>query len=165
MVAKSGDKLLHDEAIDAMRSDLLPLATVLTPNIPEAIVLANHTIENRADMLTVGHQLLTYGPRAVFMKGGHSEENESTDCLCLKNDNNELEITWFPFPRISTKNTHGTGCTLSSAIAAYLARGEQIPDAVRHAKVYVSEAIQSGADYSLGSGHGPVKHFYKYWID
>ncbi len=161
MVAKSGDKLLRDEAIDALKSELLPLATVITPNIPEAEVLTGTTINSKTALEQSAFILLRQGP-AVLIKGGHFADKHSDDGLAM-NTPHGPELVWLQGKRIDSKNTHGTGCTLSSAIAAFLAKGMSVKDAVQHAKSYISEAIAAGAGYQIGKGHGPVLHFYHFW--
>ncbi|NTW50104.1 MAG: bifunctional hydroxymethylpyrimidine kinase/phosphomethylpyrimidine kinase [Chlorobiales bacterium] len=159
MVAKSGDKLLQDNAVTALRTKLFPLATLITPNLPEAGVLLNRAVETRKEMEQAARDLQKLGPKAVLVKGGHAEGNESPDCLITEDG----AIHWLEGTRINTPNTHGTGCTLSSAIAAYLGKGASVADAVRQAKKYISEAIRAGKEYKLGSGHGPVHHFHALW--
>ncbi|MBS98282.1 MAG: bifunctional hydroxymethylpyrimidine kinase/phosphomethylpyrimidine kinase [Oceanospirillaceae bacterium] len=162
MVAKSGDKLLADEAIDALRSELLPLATLITPNLPEASVLLGVDEANDSDaMREHAAALLSFGPRAVLIKGGHlsdSGSEESSDLLL-----NAYRERWLPAKRIQTRNTHGTGCTLSSAIAAGLAKGLDIDIAVEQAKAYIGEAIAAADRLSVGNGHGPTHHFHRWW--
>lgn len=159
MVAKSGDKLLQDAAIAALRQELVPLATIITPNIPEAEVLAGCPIKNRGQMEVAGHQLLGLGCRAVLIKGGHFSGSTSPDCLVRV----DQPTIWLEGERLATPNTHGTGCTLSSAIAALLANGHDLATAVSKAKEYLRQALIAGAEYRLGRGHGPVKHFYALW--
>lgn len=163
MVAKSGDKLLRDEAIETLKTQLLPLATVITPNLPEAEVLTGRPIESNAALQEAAFSLVEQGP-AVLIKGGHFTGERSDDGLAL-NTPQGPELVWLHGTRIMSKNTHGTGCTLSSAIAAYLAKGLMVKDAVQAAKTYIGQAIAAGADYQLGQGHGPVKHFYNLWHD
>lgn len=162
MVAKSGDKLLADEAIDALRTELLPLASLITPNLPEAaVLLATDEASDTEQMQAQGARLLALGPRAVLIKGGHlagSASDESADLL-LSADSTR----WLPAKRIATRNTHGTGCTLSSAIAAGLARGLDIPTAVAEAKEYITAAIAAADRLQVGSGHGPTHHFHAWW--
>ena len=164
MVAKGGDKLLRDDAIDALKTELLPLATVITPNIPEAEVLSAQRIETKTDMEAVARALVKTGPEAILVKGGHFDGEFSDDCLLLHKNGDE-KIHWFDEKRIDSPNTHGTGCTLSSAITAYLAKGCDIFDAVKNAKDYISKAIFAGSEYKIGNGHGPVHHFYNFWRD
>jgi len=159
MVAKSGDKLLQDEAIDALKTYLLPMATLITPNLPEASVLLGHPIETFADMPMAADELAQLLPGSVLVKGGHLDTAESSDLLYIS----PTDRHWFPTARIDTQNSHGTGCTLSSAIAAGLAKGLPLPEAVGTAKDYLTGALKAGADYSLGHGHGPVHHFFNYW--
>ncbi len=160
MVAQSGDRLLEDDAVGAIREHLMPLAEVVTPNVPEAEVLAGRRITGTADMEAAGQDLARYGSEAVLLKGGHLEEADSSDRLYLCRENRWVT---FPAERIASRNTHGTGCTLSSAIAAHLARGEDLEAAVRQAKIYITAALRAGAAYRLGTGHGPVHHFFRYW--
>lgn len=159
MVAKSGHKLLRDDAVAAVRDELLPLAMIATPNLPEAAVLTGLPLRDRADMQVAAARLLAAGPAAVLVKGGHLEAGDCDDCLCLRGPGGEAVFQWFGAPRIETVNTHGTGCTLSSAIAAFLARGLGIAEAVASAKDYLTQALRAGALYRLGHGHGPVHHF------
>ncbi len=159
MVAQSGDKLLQDDAVEALKSALVPMATVLTPNIPEAEVLLDMAIVTPDDMNTAAVRLLGLGCRSVLVKGGHLT-GPAIDILTQREGG---EVTVLTDERVDTINTHGTGCTLSSAIAAQLARGEAVGDAVRHAKEYLTGAIRSGADYRIGHGHGPVHHFWRVW--
>lgn len=161
MVAKGGDRLLAKEAESALCERLLPLTTVITPNLPEAAVLAGEAeIRERGEMPALARKLLErLAPDAwVYLKGGHLTESESPDLLLSR----ETSLT-FEAPRISTKNTHGTGCTLSAAIAAQLGRGESIPEAVRKAKAYVYEAIAYADELGVGHGHGPTNHFATLW--
>jgi len=163
MVAKSGDRLLREEAVDALRSELVPLAEVITPNLPEAATLVGRSSIRAEEMASVAERLLELGPRYVLVKGGHAGGEESSDLLVGRGEGGELETHWFSQERIMTENTHGTGCTLSSAIAAYRAHGVEVADAVARAKRYTSGAIRAGAEYTLGEGHGPVHHFFEVW--
>ncbi len=158
MVAQSGDKLLQDEAIDALKSELIPLATLITPNLPEASVLLGREIATQEAAIQALTALAAMGCANVLVKGGHLESGDSDDCLWLGPEG--LVVT-LPGVRIPTRNNHGTGCTLSSAIASNLAKGEDVETAVRHAKEYISGAIRAGAAYAIGRGHGPVHHFYR----
>ncbi|WP_432697169.1 bifunctional hydroxymethylpyrimidine kinase/phosphomethylpyrimidine kinase [Marinobacterium sp. YM272] len=162
MVAKSGDKLLADESVDALRSELLPLATLITPNLPEASVLLDlPEAQNEQQMREQAGALLRFGPSAVLIKGGHlagSASNESADLLL-----DAAAERWLPARRISTRNTHGTGCTLSSAIAAGLAKGLAVGQAVDEAKAYITDAIKAADRLQIGSGHGPTHHFHRWW--
>ncbi|MBN1561300.1 bifunctional hydroxymethylpyrimidine kinase/phosphomethylpyrimidine kinase [candidate division KSB1 bacterium] len=162
MVSKSRDQLLRDDAIETLKNELLPLATIVTPNIPEAEVLTGRQITSVADMEDAARIVLDYGSTAVLLKGGHFSGADSNDCLLFHN-NGEQHVYWLEGERIDTPNTHGTGCTLSSAIAAHLAKKNSILDAVKGAKRYISGAIRAGAEYQIGHGHGPVHHFYNLW--
>ena len=160
MVATSGDVLLAPEAIEMYKKKLIPLATVITPNLPEAEVLAGIKIKTEDDMKKAGEMLLAMGPTAVLIKGGHREDLTATDFLCTKDG-----CRTYRTEAIQTKNTHGTGCTLSSAIAAFLAKGCETEEAVGEAKRYITGAIRAAATDSVGSGHGPVHHFWNYGQD
>jgi hydroxymethylpyrimidine/phosphomethylpyrimidine kinase len=159
MVATSGDRLLAAEAVDALRTMLFPLASLITPNLPEAAALLNEPIaSSEADVARQGRQLLAMGCRAVLVKGGHGHGAESIDYLI----DGERSIA-LAAPRIATSNTHGTGCSLSSAIAAGLAKGEAMESAVRNAKAWITDAIAAADRFAVGHGHGPVHHFHKYY--
>jgi hydroxymethylpyrimidine/phosphomethylpyrimidine kinase len=160
MVAQSGDRLLRDDGVGAITDYLMPLADVVTPNLPEAEVLLGRRIRSWEDMHAAARDLSGFGSRSILIKGGHREEEDCSDLLYLKA---ESRFATYPAGRIASRNTHGTGCTLSSAIAAFLAKGEALEDAVRRAKEYISLAIQAGASYRLGRGRGPVHHFFNYW--
>ena len=157
MVAKGGQKLLEDDAVKALVRDLLPLALVVTPNLPEAEVLTGRTIASWDEAREAAAQIVEIGAHAVVIKGGHFEEEESSTDLLY--DGRQYRA--FKAVRVRTPNTHGTGCTFSSAIAAGLAKGASLGDAVALAKSYVTLAIQHA--YPIGHGHGPVHHFYRYW--
>ena len=159
MVAKSGDRLLHPDAIIALRELLIPQATVITPNLPEASdLLGENEASDRNAMIFQATELLALGSKAVLLKGGHLTSDESPDVLI--NSNGSL---WFENPRIPTANTHGTGCSLSSALASFLGQGHSIEKAVRSAKAYISGAISAADQLSVGSGKGPVHHFWALW--
>ncbi|MCA1297591.1 bifunctional hydroxymethylpyrimidine kinase/phosphomethylpyrimidine kinase [Stappia indica] len=159
IVSKSGAKLLRDEAIAALRERLIPRASLITPNLPEAAALLGTDPVLDADGAErQGAQLLALGP-AVLMKGGHGEGAECTDIL-LRAHKAPLRFT---APRLETANTHGTGCTLSAAIAAECAKGADLAEAVRAAHAYLHEAIRAADTLKVGSGHGPVHHFYRQW--
>ncbi|GHU17911.1 hydroxymethylpyrimidine/phosphomethylpyrimidine kinase [Spirochaetia bacterium] len=160
MVSKSGDHLLQAEAVDALKTLLLPLATILTPNLPEASVLLGRNVEKISDMEAAARDLAALGPRAVLLKGGHLEGKQSSDLLYQADAPATLTLE---AERIDTPNSHGTGCTLSSAIAAGLARGLNVEEAVRQGKAYISGALKAGAEYQIGHGHGPVHHFWRFW--
>ncbi|MEM9427134.1 MAG: bifunctional hydroxymethylpyrimidine kinase/phosphomethylpyrimidine kinase [Pseudomonadota bacterium] len=160
MVAKSGDALLQDDAVQTLRTVLLPRATILTPNLPEAArLLGREPAESRDAMVAQGQALAAMGPDAVLMKGGHGAGDICTDLL-VKADSVLAELT---APRLETRNTHGTGCTLSSSIAAGLAKGMRPVDAVTAAHGYLQGAIRAADTLTIGSGHGPVHHFYELW--
>lgn len=159
MVAKGGANLLANEAVEALRTKLVPLATILTPNLPEAAqLLACAAATTRDEMAEQALQLLALGPRAVLLKGGHLGGHASPDCLATGTG-----ITWLEGPRIASANTHGTGCTLSSAIAAGLAKRLGVSSAVEVAKTYVAAAITGAKALSVGHGHGPTHHFHDLW--
>jgi hydroxymethylpyrimidine/phosphomethylpyrimidine kinase len=159
MVAKSGDHLLRPEAVHALCERLLPLASVVTPNLLEAGVLLDmEPAVDEAGMVEMAARLRTLGPQAVLLKGGHREGAESIDVF----DDGGEPLT-LATPRIDTANTHGTGCTLSSALAALLGQGMAPRDAVRAAKAYITEAIRASDRLRVGSGHGPVHHFHRWW--
>jgi len=151
MVATSGDPLLEDSAQEALRSRLIPLAHVLTPNVPEAEALTGIRIARVDDLREAARALYELGPRHVLMKGGHLDTPDATDYLF-----DGVRFHEFSLPRVNTTNTHGTGCTYAAAIAAYLAKGCDVPEAVRRAKEYLTKALQHSI--SLGRGHGPVNH-------
>ena len=152
MVATSGAKLISDEAIEVLKSELLPLATVITPNIPEAEVLSEMKIENEDDMIAAAKLIYEKYNCNVLLKGGH-QINDANDLLYRDGG-----YVWFKGKRIDNPNTHGTGCTLSSAIASNLAKGENLDDAVKNAKDYISGALAAMMD--LGKGSGPLCHNY-----
>jgi len=154
MVAKSGDPLLQSHAIDALKEKLFPLAKVITPNLPEASILLGRKIETPEGMELAAFDLLALGPEIVLLKGGHLHSDSSDDFVCSRNFSGE----WLRAKRIQTQNTHGTGCTFSSAVAAFLAKGFPPLESIKEAKKYLTAAIEKGAKYSLGSGHGPVFH-------
>jgi hydroxymethylpyrimidine/phosphomethylpyrimidine kinase len=157
MVAKSGDPLLNPDAVCALKKHLFPLASVITPNLMEASTLLQREISSKKEMEQGAFDLLQLGPKAVVVKGGHLEESNCGDCLY------DGEIFWLSHPRIDTKNTHGTGCTFSSAIASFLARGHTLFDAVSKAKAYLTQSIIAGKDFQIGKGKGPVHHFHYLW--
>ncbi|MDI2090182.1 bifunctional hydroxymethylpyrimidine kinase/phosphomethylpyrimidine kinase [Commensalibacter oyaizuii] len=158
MVAKSGDSLINEAAIHAIREQLLPLVTIITPNIPEACVLLKKKDTISIDeMLENAQQLLQFKSQWVLLKGGHLEGNICKDVLC-----NTDEYYEFTNERLITKNDHGTGCTLSSAITALLST-TTVPKAVEKAKNYLSQALKASSQLSVGHGHGPLHHFYGLW--
>ncbi len=137
----------------------MPLAAVITPNLPEAAALLDETVAaSEAEIESQGRRLLALGCRAVLIKGGHGEGAESTDYLVTAET-----VIALAAPRVATRNTHGTGCSLSSAIAAGLAKGEDLDSAVRNAKAWISAAIAAADRFSVGHGHGPIHHFHKFY--
>jgi len=159
MVAKSGDRLLRAEAVAALRSELVPLATVLTPNLPEAGDLLGRTVTDQVeDMRAAARDLHALGARTVLVKGGHGARETLVDVFFDGTRTVEL-----PARRVATKNTHGTGCTLSSAIAALLPQRPDIETAVCEAREYVLAAIRESDRLHVGSGHGPLHHFHALW--
>jgi hydroxymethylpyrimidine/phosphomethylpyrimidine kinase len=154
MVAKGGDRLLDADAVEAMRRELLPRTRVLTPNVPEAEVLSGLSIGSIEDMRAAAERILRFGPRVVLVKGGHLEGTDSVDVAVGVEMNFELRR-----PRVETSSTHGTGCTLSSAIAANLALGSDLQEAITRARDYLDGAIRHAP--GLGRGHGPLGHFWQ----
>jgi len=158
MIAKSGDRLIEDEAIAALRELLIPRATVLTPNLPEAARLLGRMVAcDPTEAEAQGRALAALGSEWVLMKGGHAEGETCTDLLVGQDTRS------FTAPRIDTKNSHGTGCSLSSAIAAGLALGLTVPEAVERAHRWLHGAIAAADRLRVGSGHGPVHHFHEWW--
>jgi hydroxymethylpyrimidine/phosphomethylpyrimidine kinase len=159
MVATSGDRLLAPEAVESLKGTLVPRALVITPNLPEAAAMLDEPMaEDEGAMRAQGERLLKLGPGAVLIKGGHATGAESADLLV-----DAAGVQRFASPRLDTRNTHGTGCTLSSAIAAGLAKGLDLRHAVAAAKAYVSAALAASEQLSIGRGHGPVHHFHGWW--
>ncbi len=158
MAASAGGKLLRDDAVDALRA-LIAQARLVTPNLPEAAALTGSTqARDEEEMYAQAETLLALGAGAVLIKGGHGGGSESVDLLV-----EGTSRARFAAPRIDTRNTHGTGCTLASAIAAGLAKNLSLPDAVRQAKAYVTAALEAADGLEIGSGAGPVHHFHKWW--
>jgi hydroxymethylpyrimidine/phosphomethylpyrimidine kinase len=159
MIAASGDRLLVPDAVDVLKRVLIPRALVITPNLPEAAALLDAPIAaTETEMRAQGERLLALGPKAVLVKGGHAQGAESVDLLV-----EPTAVTRLAADRIATRNTHGTGCTLSSAIAAGLAKGLSLAEAVRAAKTYLTDALAAAERLEIGSGHGPVHHFQAWW--
>ncbi|MCY9870880.1 bifunctional hydroxymethylpyrimidine kinase/phosphomethylpyrimidine kinase [Vibrio barjaei] len=157
MVATSGDLLLESSAIDALKAELLPLATVITPNLPEgAALLGTQVPQSQNDMEALIDQLRALNTAAILLKGGHLESDSSSNDLLITQD----DVSIFETTRINTKNTHGTGCTLSSAIASYLSQNNTLHQAVSNGKSYITQAITHADELDIGKGHGPVHHFY-----
>lgn len=158
MVATSGSRLMRDDALQCFCRELLPLATLLTPNVMEAEVLANMRLTSDDEMDKAALRILNLGCRALLIKGGHIE-GEKKDRLYLSSQPDSPQF--FVAENIATRNTHGTGCTLSSAITAWLAQGEEMTAAIGKAKHYLTAALRAGAGVEIGQGHGPVNHFYQ----
>ena len=154
MIAKGGDRLLEADAVAAMRAELLPRAQIVTPNVPEAEVLAGMPVRSLDDMREAGRRILRLGPRLVLVKGGHLDGPDSIDIACTADGTFDIRR-----PRIDTRHTHGTGCTLSSAIAANLALGLTDRDAIERARDYLDGAIRHAP--GIGAGHGPLNHFWR----
>ncbi|BBB25417.1 bifunctional hydroxymethylpyrimidine kinase/phosphomethylpyrimidine kinase [Amphritea japonica] len=160
MVAKSGDALLLQSAVDMLKTRLIPLASLITPNLPEASVLLGCGEPTSLEQMeTMAQQLMGLGAGAVLLKGGHLESSDNATDLFYDGQ----QMVSLSSPRIATQNTHGTGCTLASAIAAGLADGLNTLAAIKQAKDYIDAAIAAADDLQVGQGHGPVHHFYKYW--
>jgi hydroxymethylpyrimidine/phosphomethylpyrimidine kinase len=159
MVASSGDRLLAPEAIDVLKHTLIPRALVLTPNLPEASALLGAPVaETEDEMRDQAERLLALGARIIVIKGGHARGATSVDLVADRNG-----VVALSLERIATRNTHGTGCTFSAAIAAGLAKGMDAQDAIRAAKHYVHAALAAADRLEIGSGHGPVHHFHAWW--
>jgi len=159
MVATSGHRLLNRGAVEALRRQLIPIASIVTPNLPEAAALLGESVATDAAAIqSQGKRLLAMSCPAVLIKGGHGEGGESVDYFVRADG-----VIALSAPRVATKNTHGTGCSLSSAIAAGLAKGEPLETAVRNAKIFVSAAIAEADRFAVGHGHGPVHHFHRFY--
>lgn len=156
MAATSGDMLMQEDAREAMEERLFPLATLLTPNLPEAEALCGMAIDGNETMVEAGRKLVDKGCEAVLLKGGHMQGTTKTDLLVTR-----CEAIRYESPAVATANTHGTGCTLSAAIASFLARGYVLGDAVKAAKDYIDRALRAGSDVVTGKGAGPVNHFFQ----
>jgi len=160
MRSQGGISLLEADALSVLKTELIPLSTLVTPNLPEASVLLNRPIRNLEDMTSGARELAVMTNSSVLLKGGHMEGHTVHDLLFLHPEN---RFERFEAERIHTVNDHGTGCTLSAAITAFLAKKNPIPRAVRAAKAYITEALKAGAAYDMGRGRGPVHHFYDFW--
>ena len=156
LVSTSGHILTQSNTIDLITTQIIPYCTLVTPNIFEAERLTNISISTEEDMINACYEIQRYGCQNVLIKGGHSNSDIITDILITKD-----KIFKFSATKILSQNTHGTGCTLSSAIASYLALGNTLPDAVEKGKTFITNAIKSGKDVKTGKGHGPVNHFFK----
>jgi hydroxymethylpyrimidine/phosphomethylpyrimidine kinase len=157
MVATSGDRLLQEEAMHALMTQIIPLAEVITPNVPEMQLLLGETIQDSKEFSAYAQALAEKFNVSVLLKAGHLKGDTSVDILYNKTTN---RITELNSPRVNTKNTHGTGCSLSSALASYLAQGDALETAAQKAKTFIHQAIDAGKAYHLGQGSGPIHHFY-----
>ena len=160
MVATSGDPLLMQDAIATLRDELIPEVRVITPNIPEAEILLGRKLLRQSELHAAAVELSQGSKVSVLLKAGHLNDSTLTDIFYNAEDDTITELS---SSRLKTVNTHGTGCTLSSAVASFLAHGTPLTEAVRRAKTYISKAIEAGAEYEIGHGHGPVHHFYNFW--
>ena len=161
MIAKGGAPLLAEDAMTCLCQELVPLADIITPNLPEAAALLNEkTAQNKDEMVQQAEELLKLGPRAIYLKGGHFDGPYSPDLLMSK-----TEMRWFEAKRLQTKNTHGTGCSLSAAIAANCARGLTPEKACATAKFFITRAISEADSLTVGAGHGPIHHFHQLWAE
>ena len=156
MISTSGCQLIDDNAIDALCRELMPMCDLLTPNRLEAERIAGIPIRQQSDVAADADKILEYAP-AVLIKGGHIDDEKMTDYLFFRDSSEPMT---FSAHRIDTKNSHGTGCTLSSAIAAYMALGYNLTDSVNFAKKYLTNALMCGSDIDIGHGHGPLNHFW-----
>jgi hydroxymethylpyrimidine/phosphomethylpyrimidine kinase len=156
MVATSGHRLIEEETVTTIIEKLFPIADIITPNMDEAAILAGMEVKTLNEMLAAGEKILKYGCKNILLKGGHQETSRITSLLISENQ----EVISYETEKFITDNTHGSGCTLSSAIAAYMARGENLKDAVAKAQQYVFEAIKNGKDAITGKGNGPLNHFF-----
>lgn len=160
MRSQGGISLLEADAMSILKTEIIPLSTLVTPNLPEASVLLNRPIRNLNDMKSGARELAVMTRSSVLLKGGHMKGHTVRDLLFLHPEN---RFECFEAERIHTVNDHGTGCTLSAAITAFLAKKDPIPKAVGAAKAYVTQALKGGAPYEIGKGHGPLHHFYDFW--
>lgn len=156
MVATSGHQLIKNETIEACKKLLFPMATLITPNLDEVSVLVGRKIDSTDTMQQAGEEILEMGSNAVLVKGGHLQQEDLISYLMQKNQ----PVERFTSKRIDTKNTHGSGCTLSSAVASYLAQGLSLNESVGKAQLYVEQAILTGKDLNIGKGNGPLNHFF-----
>ncbi|MBW2065668.1 MAG: bifunctional hydroxymethylpyrimidine kinase/phosphomethylpyrimidine kinase [Deltaproteobacteria bacterium] len=160
LVSHDGMRLLEEEAVRHLKDTLIPLSTLVTPNIQEASFLLGKEISGLETMHQAARAICSWGPESVLIKGGHLSGGTSTDVLYMRH---EGRFVLLKKRRVKTKNDHGTGCTLSSAIAAFLAKGLSVEESVRSAKEYLTKALEHGAGYEIGKGRGPLHHFYKFW--
>lgn len=161
MVSTSGHRLIEEDAVETLKNELLSDARIITPNIPEAEILISKQIDNQDQLPDMARELAKEYGVSVLLKAGHLHDEKLTDYLYNIENHTLLPLE---SRRIFTKNTHGTGCTLSSALSAFLARGFDLDTAALNAQKYIVAAIKAGADYSIGHGHGPVHHFHEYWM-
>ncbi len=160
MVATSGDKLLQDDAVQSLKQTLIPLARIITPNLPEAEILLNKTITSQEELPQFARELAEKFHTSVLLKAGHLQDEQVVDAFHNLEEN---KTSLLSSKREKTLNTHGTGCTLSSALASFLALGHTLPQATTLAKDYITAAISAGKAYHIGNGHGPVHHFHRFW--
>tara|TARA_B100001121_G_scaffold301916_1_gene313640 strand:+ start:449 stop:1306 length:858 start_codon:yes stop_codon:yes gene_type:complete len=161
MIAKGGAPLIAEDAMSCLSEELVPLADILTPNLPEAAALLKKKMAlNKDDMVAQANQLLTLGPRAIYLKGGHFDGPDSPDLFVSR-----TEMRWFEAKRLQTKHTHGTGCSLSAAIAANCAKGLTPQKACATAKRFITAAISEADSLTVGTGHGPIHHFHHLWVE
>lgn len=160
MVSTSGHRLIEESAVETLRAELIPMADIITPNIPEAEILSGEKICGHEDLPRIARKLSQGGRVSVLMKAGHLNDDKLVDYFYNAHEDCIIEL---PSDRCDTVNTHGTGCTLSSALASYIAQGYSLDDAARAAKRYISGAIKAGSEYEIGHGHGPVCHFWNLW--
>ena len=160
MAAQSGDALTQGEVIAAIKKHLLPQVTLLTPNLPEAALFLDREVTTPEEMYRAARDFTDFGAGSVLLKGGHLKTGETTDVLFI---DQEDRLVTMEGKRIDTRNDHGTGCTLSSAIACFLAKGDSLEEACRSGKAFLQAALEAGAEFEIGRGRGPVHHFFKYW--
>ncbi|MBQ3658284.1 MAG: bifunctional hydroxymethylpyrimidine kinase/phosphomethylpyrimidine kinase [Bacteroidales bacterium] len=160
MVSTSGHSLLLPDAVETLKKGLFPIVRIITPNIPEAEMLLGEKISDQKEMETFAEKLSLIAGNSVLLKAGHFSDNILSDVLY---NAETKQISRYDNPKITTKNTHGTGCSLSSSLAAFLAKGLSLECAVENAENYLQNALREGSDYKIGSGHGPVKHFWRFW--
>lgn len=160
MVATSGDPLLQEDAVATLKAELVPYARVITPNIPEAELLLGRRLESQDELPDAARELSQDRRVSVMLKAGHLHDEELVDIFYNAETDEILRLSSL---RLDTPNTHGTGCTLSSAFAAFLAHGQGLNEAARNAKDYITAAITAGSAYGIGHGHGPVHHFFRFW--
>ncbi len=163
MVATSGDRLIEQEAVEAIKTEIFPIADLITPNIPEAEFISGRPAGSETDFPAAAEAMLDLGAEGVLIKAGHLPGERLTDRLYQRMERGRTAEHAYTYERVDTPNTHGTGCTLSSSIAAFLALGHPLPEAVGLAEDYLHKAILTGAEYKTGHGHGPVHHFFRAW--